>query len=636
MKNSNGRIKRNLFLGAAFAGAALAFVVAKKWYGRANNKQKIKNLFDDLSENVDRKVGWDKLPLPLSVITLMGLRHVLRDKNLYDTRTLESAPAVPPWDEKYKFYRTVDGTYNDLEKPAMGSAGTRFGRNVPLEKVGRGEAADVLHPNPRRVSRELLTRDTFKPATTLNLLTAAWIQFMVRDWLSHGTSPKDNPWLLPIEDGDDWAHENPMRIMRTMDDPLRTPADDDLPPTHINTETHWWDASQIYGSNKEYQRRIRSGIDGKLIIPDDGVVAPDNNSLVQDTNLAGWWVGLSLMFTLFMREHNSICDRLKAAYPTWDDDEIFERARLVNAALLAKIHTVEWTTAILGHPSLQIGMRANWWGIAGEQIYKLFGRISQSEVISGIVGGRTNHFNVPYSITEEFVAVYRMHPLIPDNYIFRSLEDNRELEKAEFPDLAGIHATELERRIGMANLFYSFGLMNPGAIVLHNFPKGLQQFERPDGIVVDLAAHDILRSRELGVPRYNEFRRLLHLNAPRTFDELTHNPLWARELERVYNGDIEQVDLSIGLFAEPFPQGFGFSDTAFRIFILMASRRLNSDRFFTTDFRPEIYTPEGMQWLDDNTMQTVLLRHYPSLKPAFQNVKNAFAPWTPVANGNPI
>ena len=64
----------------------------------------------------------------------------------------------------------------------------------------------------------------------------------------------------------------------------------------------------------------------------------------------------------------------------------------------------------------------------------------------------------------------------------------------------------------------------------------------------------------------------------------------------------------VGLYAEPPPQGFGFSDTAFRIFILMASRRLKSDRFFTDDYRPEIYTPEGLDWIDDNTMRTVLLR----------------------------
>ena len=46
-----------------------------------------------------------------------------------------------------------------------------------------------MTPNPRVVSRELLTRDSFVPATSLNMLAAAWIQFMTRDWFSHGTEP---------------------------------------------------------------------------------------------------------------------------------------------------------------------------------------------------------------------------------------------------------------------------------------------------------------------------------------------------------------------------------------------------------------------------------------------------------------
>lgn len=83
----------------------------------------------------------------------------------------------------------------------------------------------------------------------------------------------------------------------------------------------------------------------------------------------------------------------------------------------------------------------------------------------------------------------------------------------------------------------------------------------------------------------------------------------------------------VGLYAETPPPGFGFSDTAMRIFILMASRRLKSDRFFTVDYTPETYTPEGMAWIDDNTMSTVLLRHYPQLEPRLNKVENAFAPW---------
>src|SRR5436309_2600072 len=112
----------------------------------------------------------------------------------------------------------------------------------------------------------------------------------------------------------------------------------------------------------------------------------------------------------------------------------------------------------------------------------------------------------------------------------------------------------------MPDLLYSFGLTHPGAITLHNYPRSLQRFERPDGIVIDLAAHDILRTRELGVPRYNRFRELLHRRPVRTFEELTDNPVWAEELRRVYEGEIDRVDLMVGLYAEHPPPGFGFSD----------------------------------------------------------------------------
>jgi Animal haem peroxidase len=91
---------------------------------------------------------------------------------------------------------------------------------------------------------------------------------------------------------------------------------------------------------------------------------------------------------------------------------------------------------------------------------------------------------------------------------------------------------------------------------------------------------------------------------------------------------VEQLDLMIGLFAENPPQGFAFSDTAFRVFVLMASRRLNSDRFFTVDFNDRVYTRAGMDWIKDNTMTSVILRHYPALTPAFRGVTNAFAPWS--------
>ena len=86
-----------------------------------------------------------------------------------------------------------------------------------------------------------------------------------------------------------------------------------------------------------------------------------------------------------------------------------------------------------------------------------------------------------------------------------------------------------------------------------------------------------------------------------------------------------------GLFAEPLPEGFGFSETAFRIFLLMATRRLKSDRFFTDDFRPEVYTQFGVDYVRDNGMLSVLKRHHPELAPALEGVTNAFKPWRSVA-----
>jgi len=128
--------------------------------------------------------------------------------------------------------------------------------------------------------------------------------------------------------------------------------------------------------------------------------------------------------------------------------------------------------------------------------------------------------------------------------------------------------------------------------------------------------------------RYNEFRRLLHLTPISTFEELTTNSVHVEELREVYNNDVEQIDLLVGSLAEsPLPSGFGFSDTFFRIFVLMARRRLESDRFFTDDYTPELYTQWGLDYIDQTWMKQILLRHHPSLASNLQDVTNVFIPW---------
>lgn len=580
--------------------------------------------FAKLSGVLDRRIGWDRLPVPLGVLALMGIRDTLRRRNLSDTYDGDPPPAPSPFESEDLVARRTDGSYNDLGTPSMGMAGSRFGRNVPLDCTFPEKQPLLLTPNPRVVSQELLVRREFLPASTLNLLAAAWIQFQTRDWFSHGTT-MDDPILAPRPLGDPWP-EDPIRIPRTLGD-ASSPPDTGRPATFVNTETHWWDASQLYGSQEAVLRALRTGERGRLRIDADGLIDVDLSVVSTSGGADGWWVGLEMLHTLFMREHNAICDRLNAAYPSWSDDQLFAKARLINAALIAKIHTVEWTTAILGHPTLQIAMRANWWGVAGERVHDLLGRISRSDLVSGIPGSRTDHHSAPYSITEEFVSVYRMHQLIPDVFAFKRLSDGKALAEREFLDIHGPGSRRLLEEIPIQDALFSFGTANPGSVSLRNHPRFMHEFRRTDGVAVDLGAVDVLRSRERGVPRYNEFRRLLHLKPVSTFEALAQDPATAEVLRAVYDDEIERVDVSVGMYAERRPAGFGFSDTAFRIFILMASRRLKSDRFFTLDFTPRVYTPEGMDWIDGNDMSTVLQRHCPSLAPAMRGTRNAFAPW---------
>jgi hypothetical protein len=103
----------------------------------------------------------------------------------------------------------------------------------------------------------------------------------------------------------------------------------------------------------------------------------------------------------------------------------------------------------------------------------------------------------------------------------------------------------------------------------------------------------------------------------------------------------------VGFFAESTrPHGFAISETQFTVFILNASRRLFSDRFFTSSFRPEFYTRFGVDWVNRNgpepmmervqrnghreevsPLKRILLRAVPELAGELAYVGNVFDPW---------
>ena len=368
-------------------------------------------------------------------------------------------------------------------------------------------------PNPIVVSRELLYREHFIPARSLNLLAASWIQFQVHDWVNHARHPLGKDDIkIPVPEGMKWSNtpggppEPEMRISGNVPFPDERPHP--VNPVFANSASHWWDGSEVYGTDAAQAMALREG--AKLRLTPEGYLPEDTSGQEMTGFNESWWLGLGSLHTIFAREHNLLCDELRAHYRGWSDERVYQTARLIVSALIAKIHTVEWTPAILGTEVIDVGLKSNWNGPpSNDWLTKLGIWLVDSHSAVGIPKTKPDHHAAPYSLTEDFATVYRMHPLLPDDYRFVDHANGELLGHRGFLDIQGVRADEELRGFGLDNALYSFGVAHPGAITLHNFPRALQQFER-EGEIIDLSVVDLVRTRRRGVPRYNDFRTGLH------------------------------------------------------------------------------------------------------------------------------
>ena len=566
------------------------------------------------------------------------------------------------------------------------------------------------------------------------------------------------------------------------------------PRTTENTVTAWWDASQIYGFDELSLKRVKrdpkdsakllmikrgehSGLGENLgYLPVFNSTDPINPAWKGQEATAfadNWTIGLSFYHNMFIREHNQFVSafRAKAAatpqadsglrqpeqpekvisYQAVSNEELFQIARMVVAAEIAKIHTIEWTTQLLYNEPLYKGMNANWNGLLekdnpvsrilekivvnrlknspdetkANQIYSVFasgagifglgshrykdrpgflGYLPDKKDIWDIknldhVNGGTNHFGSPFNFPEEFTTVYRLHPLLPDLLEFRNWQSPNIINK-KVPVISTFRgkATTAMTEGGLSSWALSMGRQRLGLLTLQNHAQFFQNLELPrlqsKTNKIDIAALDVIRDRERGVPRFNEFRRQYGLTQLTSFNDFVDQRLAIDSAERkeqtrivsilreVYgqhkcdeskiitdaqlnadgsaindclgfpNGtlvdNIEDVDTVVGWLAEyTRPHGFAISETQFHVFILNASRRLFSDRFFTSSFRPEFYSTLGVQWVmnngpDGKQMETelyngyeveisplkrIMLRTMPELSEQLAGVMNVFDPW---------
>ncbi|OUS40741.1 peroxidase, partial [Oleispira antarctica] len=506
------------------------------------------------------------------LLVLAFEREELFANNLFDFERYGEYNEDIVCDDRSLSARTEDGTCNNLDNPAEGAALRRFGRNVELS-AAQGETDTLLIPNPRDVSNSVMGRDEFKPATSVNFIAASWIQFMVHDWVDHNVDEVGDPIVVPLPAGDELG-TGELEIKRTKADPTRTADEADYPNSYRNKNTHWWDGSQLYGSNKAQSDAIRSFSGGRLAVNDDNTLPTEFVSGIPVTGFnSNWWVGLSMLHQLFVAEHNTIADMLVSNNPGRSDQWIYDKARLINAALMAKIHTVEWTPAIIANPVTERAMYANWWGLLGDRegrddfqdgVAKLAEDLAKTDsfvkktlgfnpalkaklddaaflehAIGGLIGSRqADNAGTAYTLTEEFVAVYRMHPLLRDDVEVYDIGSNIVRDRIAIEDTRDGDAEDVMSDQGANRLWYSFGITHPGSLTLHNYPEFLRNINVPLLGDIDLATVDIIRDRERGVPRYNEFRRQIGLTPINKFEDLTDNAETLAELKRLYNNDV--------------------------------------------------------------------------------------------------
>lgn len=227
------------------------------------------------------------------------------------------------------------------------------------------------------------------------------------------------------------------------------------------------------------------------------------------------------------------------------------------------------------------------------------------------------------------MSVYRLHSLLPDGV---PIED----KLIPLSELVGMEGDKHLNKEGMPSKFWDACVRLPcGALSLNNYPKDLRDLAPTDDDgnaledKVDLAALDIYRDRERGIRRYNDFRRGMYMKPFKSIADLCGDDEKSRKaMEEVYGVDgIEKVDLQIGMLAEKKFKGFAISETAFFIFLLMASRRLEADRFFTKDFNEETYSDVGFAWVQSvGGLRDLLKRHFPEIESRVPKDTSAFKP----------
>lgn len=474
--------------------------------------------------------------------------------------------------------RAIDGLGNNLSNQRWGTVSDTFVRIVPASY-----ADDISEPtgNDRPSSREISNILCGQSELIYNKEGAAdflwqWGQFIDHDMTLSPAPDGYETMPIPVPAGDpyfdpEWTGTQEIPFNRTAH-AHSTGSDPGNPRQQLNFITAFLDASNVYGSDpaRAFWLRLfdpagRMGTSSGDYLPYNTVGFANAGGTSSELFFAGdiranEQCGLTVMHTLFVREHNRLVEEMTLAEPGLPGEEYYQRARAIVGAQMQVITYKEFLPTLLGEaaiapyagydPTVHPGIS----NIFTSAAYRLGHSMLSTHLLRFGPGEDPETGRVVYSgghlpLREIFFAPWRMTEEGGMDPIIRGLAAGKMQEVDPF----------------MVDDTRNFLFGPPGA-------GGL-----------DLAATNIQRGRDHGLPSYTQVRVALGLGAVTSFADITSDSIVAAKLQLAY-GDVDKIDFWVGALCEDHYPGALVGPSIYVVVKDQFERLRDGDRFWYQNF----------------------------------------------------
>ncbi|MEZ4399594.1 MAG: peroxidase family protein [Kofleriaceae bacterium] len=461
--------------------------------------------------------------------------------------------------------RSIDGAGNNLDHPRWGAAGTPLERRLSAGYAdGRASPAGPGRPSARAISTLVVAGPGGqRPAADASDYLWAWGQFIDHDLdLSDAAVPAEAfPVAVPV--GDPWFDPD-RRGDRTI--PLDRSGwviDGAGIRQQVNSITAFIDASNVYGSDPGRAAALRTFDGTGRLKTGVGDLLPHNldglpNAQPAGRPAAGFFlagdvranevVSLLSLHTLFMREHNRVVALIAALVPDLDDEALYQAARRLVGAELQAITYNEFLPRLLGEP------------------------------LPAYTGYRPE---VSPAIANSFsTAGFRLGHSLLSNQILRLDSHGDSIAAGPLALAQAFFAPAEVEATGIEPVLRGLASQRCQPLDTH-VVEGVRNFlfGPPGAGGLDLAALNIQRGRDHGLPGYAQARRELGLAPVTSFAQITSDPDVADRLATAY-GAVDAIDLWVGALAEDPLPGALVGPTLRAILVDQFTRVRDGDRFW--------------------------------------------------------